>query len=45
MYKKYQDVFAMDDVPLEERRAVARQVADEILTILKQEKESETSEA
>jgi len=44
MYKKYQDVFAMDDVPLEERRAVARQVADEILTKLKQEKESETSE-
>jgi uncharacterized metal-binding protein len=40
-----QDVFAMDDVPLEERRAVARQVADEILTKLKQEKESETSEA
>jgi hypothetical protein len=34
----------MDDVPLEERRAVARQVADEILTKLKQEKESETSE-
>ena len=44
MYKKYQDVFAMDDVPLEERRAVARRVADEILTKLKQEKESETSE-
>jgi uncharacterized metal-binding protein len=35
-YKKYTDVFLMDDVPEEERKAAARQVADKIITQLKQ---------
>lgn len=30
LYKKYTDVFLMGDVPEEERKAVARQVADKI---------------
>jgi len=34
-YKKYTDVFLMDDVPEPERNAVARQVADAIIEILK----------
>jgi uncharacterized metal-binding protein len=37
LYKKYTDIFLMDDVPEEERNAVARQVADKIITILKEE--------
>jgi uncharacterized metal-binding protein len=36
-YKKYTDVFLMEDVREEERRATARQVADEIIAKLKQE--------
>lgn len=36
-YKKYTDVFLMDDVPEDERKAVARQVADKIIAKLKQE--------
>ena len=36
-YKKYTDVFLMDDVPEEERKAVARQVADKIIAKLKQD--------
>jgi uncharacterized metal-binding protein len=36
LYKKYTDVFLMDDVPEEERKAVARQVADKILATLQQ---------
>ena len=36
LYKKYTDVFLMDDVPEEERKAVARQVADKIIAQLKQ---------
>lgn len=32
--KKYTDIFLMDDVPEEERKAVARQVADKIIAIL-----------
>ncbi len=36
-YKKYTDVFSMDDVPEQERNAVARQVADRIVEILKHE--------
>jgi uncharacterized metal-binding protein len=36
LYKKYTDVFLMDDVPEEERKAVARQVADKIITMLKE---------
>jgi uncharacterized metal-binding protein len=34
LYKKYTDVFDIDDVPEEERKAVARQVADKIIAIL-----------
>ena len=37
MYRKYTDVFLMDDVPEEERKAIARQVADKIIAKLKQE--------
>ena len=36
LYNKYTDVFLMDDVPEEERKAVARQVADKIIAQLKQ---------
>lgn len=32
LYKKYTDIFLIDDVPEEERKAVARQVADQIIT-------------
>lgn len=39
LYKKYTDVFLMDDVPEEERKAVARQVADQIIARLKEEGE------
>ena len=41
LYKKYIDIFSMDDVPEEERKAVARQVADKIIAILKQDKRLE----
>lgn len=34
LYKKYTDVFHMDEVPEVERKAVARQVADKILLML-----------
>ncbi len=34
LHKKYGDVFLMDDVPDEERKAVARQVADKIIASL-----------
>ena len=34
LYKRYTDVFLMDDVPEEERRTVARQVADKIIASL-----------
>ncbi len=37
LYKKYTDVFLMDDVPEEERKAVAREVADKIIAKLKEE--------
>jgi hypothetical protein len=36
LYKKYTDVFLMEDVPEEERKAVARQVADKIIAMLKE---------
>jgi uncharacterized metal-binding protein len=36
LHRKYGDVFSMDDVPEQELRAVARQVADEIVATLKQ---------
>ena len=31
LYRKYTEIFSMDDVPEEERKAVARQVADQII--------------
>ena len=34
LYKKYTDVFDVDDVPEEERKAMARQVADKIIASL-----------
>lgn len=37
LYKKYSDIFSMDDVPEAERKAVARQVADKILAMLRAE--------
>ncbi|MEW6331637.1 MAG: putative zinc-binding protein [Pseudomonadota bacterium] len=36
LYKKYTDIFLMDDVPEEERKAVAREVADKIMATLKE---------
>lgn len=41
LYKKYTDIFSMDDVPEDERKAVAREVADKIVAILKEEKRLE----
>jgi hypothetical protein len=37
LYKKYTDIFLMDDVPEDERKAVARQVAGKIVAKLKRE--------
>jgi uncharacterized metal-binding protein len=37
LYRKYTDIFLMDDVPEEERKAVAREVAEKIVAKLKQE--------
>jgi uncharacterized metal-binding protein len=37
MHKKYSDIFLMDDVPEAERKAVARQVADKFIAVLKKE--------
>jgi uncharacterized metal-binding protein len=39
LYKKYTDIFSMEDVPEEERKAVARQVADRIVAELKERHE------
>lgn len=39
-YKKYTDVFLMDDVPEAERKEVARRVADQILSRLTEEKKA-----
>lgn len=41
LYKKYTDIFLMDDVPEEERKAVARQVADKIIAMLKEDLKEE----
>jgi hypothetical protein len=35
-YRKYTDIFSMDDVPEDERKAVARQVADKVIQKLKE---------
>jgi uncharacterized metal-binding protein len=37
LYKKYTDIFLMDDVPEDERKAVAREVADKVIAKLKEE--------
>lgn len=37
VYRKYTDVFDIDDVPAEDRRAAARQVADRVLSRLERE--------
>ena len=37
LYKKYTDIFLMDDVPEDERKAVARQVADKIVATFKRD--------
>jgi len=37
-HRKYMDVFRMEDVPEEERKATARQVADKIIARLKEER-------
>lgn len=38
LHKKYSDVFLMDDVTEEDRKETARQVADKIIAMLKDEK-------
>jgi len=43
LYKKYTDIFLMDDVPEGERNGVARQVADQIIARLKEENRQETA--
>jgi hypothetical protein len=37
LHKKYNEIFLMDDVPEAERKAVAREVADKILAMLKKD--------
>lgn len=37
LYKRYNDVFLIEDVPEEERKAMARYVADQIISKLKDE--------
>ena len=37
LYRKYTDIFLMDDVPEDERKAVAQEVAEKIVARLKQE--------
>ena len=37
LYKKYTETFLMDDIPEEERKSVARQVADKIIDMLNEE--------
>lgn len=41
LYKKYTNIFLMDDVPEEERKAVARQVADKLIVMLKEAERDE----
>lgn len=45
LYKKYTDVFLIDDVPEQERKAVAREVADKIIATLTQAGEPAASAA
>lgn len=44
-YRKYTDVFLMDEVPEEERKAVARQVADKFMAKLEQDASLEPANA
>ena len=44
LYKEYTDVFLMDDVPEEDRKAVAREVADKIIDKLNEERPVATTE-
>ncbi|MEE9159125.1 MAG: putative zinc-binding protein [Gammaproteobacteria bacterium] len=44
LHRKYNDIFLMDDVPEAERKAVARQVADKVIAMLKKETELRASE-
>jgi hypothetical protein len=37
LYMKHTDVFSMDDVPEDERKALAREVADKIIAKLRQD--------
>jgi uncharacterized metal-binding protein len=37
LYKRYTDIFSMDEVPEQERKEVAREVADKIIAKLKQD--------
>ena len=39
LHKNYGDIFLMDDVPEAERKEVARQVADKILRMLRDNSE------
>jgi uncharacterized metal-binding protein len=45
VYNKYANIFDIDDVPEEERKGVARQVADKVLTDMKQRKVAEETVA
>jgi uncharacterized metal-binding protein len=45
LHKKYNDIFSMDDVAEDERKAVARQVADKILPMLKGRESSGRSDS
>lgn len=36
IHRKYADVFLMDDIPEDERKAVARQVADKVIEIVRE---------
>lgn len=44
LHKKYGDVFLVDDIPESERKEVARQVADKILAMLKEQEQPLTSQ-
>ena len=44
LYHKYKDVFHMDDVPEAERIETAKQVADQLLPILREARKSEAQE-
>ena len=45
LYQKYTDIFSMEDVPEEERKVVARQVAGRIIAKLKERHEPATHQA